>query len=303
MHENKLSNRKETLPIDDNNDIKAMFRHPYVVIFIGRDRGKHFKIKPGTMTIGRSPQADISLDDDRVSGIHCAIKRTADSITIEDKESTNGTYVDSRKIIHAHLPPGVPFQVGRSVMKIEYKKEAEIQYEQSLGHKVSVDALSGIFNRRHFINLASKEISYARRYEQSVAIIMIGIDNFERINDTYGRSIGDLLVNQLADLIREKQRIEDLLGRYGGKTFIICARGEVEKERIYRQCERFREAAERFKFCHPEACVEITISIGFHLDKPGIGKVELLMEELIDKAEQALNMAKKNGKNQTQAFS
>lgn len=303
MHENKLSNRKETLPIDDNNDIKAMFRHPYLVIFIGRDRGKHFKIKPGTMTIGRSPQADISLDDDRVSGIHCAIKRTADSITIEDKESTNGTYVDSRKIIHAHLPTGVPFQVGRSVMKIEYKKEAEIQYEQSLGHKVSIDALSGIFNRRHFINLASKEISYARRYEQSVAIIMIGIDNFERINDTYGRSIGDLLVNQLADLIREKQRIEDLLGRYGGKTFIICARGEVEKERIYRQCERFREAAERFKFCHPEACVEITISIGFHLDKPGIGKVELLMEELIDKAEQALNMAKKNGKNQTQAFS
>lgn len=303
MHENKLSNRKETLPIDDANHIRALFRHPYLVIFIGRDRGKHFKIKPGTMTIGRSPQADISLDDDRVSGIHCAINRTAGDITIEDKESTNGTYVDSCKISHAHLPTGVPFQVGRSVMKIEYKNEAEIQYEQSLGHKVSIDALSGIFNRRHFINLASKEISYARRYEQSVAIIMIGIDNFERINHSYGRSIGDLLVNQLADLVCEKQPAEGLLGRYGGKTFIICARGEVEKERIYRQCERFREAVERFKFCHPEACVETTISIGFHLDKPGIGKVELLMEDLIDKVEQALNMAKKNGKNQTQAFS
>ena len=92
MQENKLSNRKETLPRDDKTDIKAKFCQPYLVIFIGRDRGKQFKIKSGTMTIGRSPQADISLNDDRVSGFHCVIKRAADNITIEDKGSTNGTF-------------------------------------------------------------------------------------------------------------------------------------------------------------------------------------------------------------------
>ena len=297
------SRQKEKLPIDDQTHSKARFSHPYLVIFIGTDSGKHFKIKPGTMTIGRSPQADISLDDDRVSGIHCVIKRTDDTITIEDKASTNGTYIDSQKINHAHLPAGVPFQLGRSVMKIEYKNQAEIQYEQSLVHKVSIDTLSGIFNRRHFMNLASKEMAYALRYEQTVATIMIGIDDFKRINDIYGRSIGDLLIAQLADLIREKKRAEDLLGRYGGKKFIILTRGEVEKEGIYGLCERFRKAAAEFKFCHPEACVEITVSIGFHLDEPGNGKVKLLIENLIDKAEQALNMAKKNGANQTQAFS
>ena len=69
-----------------------------------------------------------------------------------------------------------------------------------------------------------------------------------------------------------------------------------------RQCERIREAVEKFKFCHAEACEQATISIGFHLYRPDNGKVESLIDDLIDKAEQALYLAKEKGKNQTQAF-
>ncbi len=188
-------------------------------------------------------------------------------------------------------------------MKIEYKDVAEIQYEQSLMHRVSTDALTGIYNRQHFISLASKEIAYARRHQQTVAIIMIDIDNFKHVNDIYGRSIGDLVLVQLADLISERKPVEDLLGRYGGKKFMILPRGKIDREGVYRQCERIREAVERFKFCHAEACVQITISIGFHLDRPGNDKIESLIDNLIDKAEQALFMDKEKGMNQTQAFS
>ncbi len=131
---------------------------------------------------------------------------------------------------------------------------------------------------------------------------MIDIDNLKRINDTYGRTIGDIVLVQLADLISEKNRAEDLLGRYSGKKFIILPRGEVDREGIHRQCERIREAVEKFKFCHSEACVQITISIGFHLEIPDNGKVESLIDDLIDKAEQALYLAKEKGKSQTQAF-
>lgn len=79
-------------------------------------------------------------------------------------------------------------------------------------------------------------------------------------------------------------------------------RGEVDREGIHRQCERIREAVEKFKFCHSEACGQITISIGFHLDRPDNGKVESQIDDLIDKAEQALYLAKEKGKSQTQAF-
>jgi len=303
MQKSEPSNLSETLLMDDNVDIKASSRDPYLVIFIGKDSGKRHKLKPGTMTIGRSPQADISLDDDRISRIHCAIKCSDGTFTVEDKGSRNGIYVDSHKISHAILTPGVPFQLGHSVMKIEYKNGAEIQYEQSLMHRISTDVLTGICNRQHFIRLASMEIAYARRHQEAVAIIMIDIDNFKHVNDIYGRSIGDLVLVQLAHLISERKRAEDLLGRYGGKKFMILPRGKIDRESIYRQCERIREAVERFKFCHAEACVQITISIGFHLDRPANGRVESLIDNLIDKAEQALYMDKEKGMNQTQAFS
>jgi diguanylate cyclase (GGDEF)-like protein len=299
MKEGKFSNLNETVRLDDNSDIKSSSLHPHLVIFIGIDSGKSHKLKPGTMTIGRSPQADISLDDDRISRIHCLIKWTDDIIAIEDNRSTNGTYVDSHKISHAILPPGIPLQLGHSVMKIEYKDKAEVQYEQSLIHQVSTDALTGIFNRQHFTSLALKEIAYARRHKQTVGIIIIDIDNFKRVNDTYGRTIGDLVLVQLADLISEKKRAEDLLGRYDGNKFIILSHGEVDKRDIHKQCERIREAVEKFKFCHAAACMQITVSIGFHLDRPDNSEVESQIDDLIDKAEQALYRAKEENKNQT----
>jgi diguanylate cyclase (GGDEF)-like protein len=287
--------------MDDDADIKASCRDPYLVIFIGKDSGKRHKLKPGIITIGRSPQADITIDDDCISRIHCATKWSDGTITIEDKGSRNGTYVDSHKIIHADLSPGVSLQLGHSVMKIEYKDKAEIEYEQSLTHRLSTDALTGIFNRQHFTSLALKEIAYARRHKQTVGIIIIDIENFKRVNETYGSAIGDLVLVQLADIICEKKRDEDLLGRYGGKKFIILQRGEVDKKSIHKQCERIRRAVERFKFCYADACVQITVSIGFHLDRPGNGKVESLIDDLIDKAEQALYRVKEEGKNEKSA--
>jgi diguanylate cyclase (GGDEF)-like protein len=302
MQKSELSYLSETLIMDDDEDIKVSSCDPYLAIFIGKNSGERHKLKPGIITIGRAPQADITIDDGRISRIHCTIKLSDGTLSIEDKGSKNGTYVDSSKISHAILSPGVSIQLGRSVMKIEYKDEAEIQYEQSLTHRVSTDSLTGIFNRQHFISLALKEIAYARRHKQTVAIIMLGIDNFKRVNDNYGRSIGDMVLAQLADLIRQKKRSEDLLGRYGGDKFIILPHGEADREYINRLCERIRMAVENFKFCHADACVQATISIGFQLDIPGNGETESLMDDLIDQAEQALRLAKNKGKNQILTF-
>jgi diguanylate cyclase (GGDEF)-like protein len=302
MKKSKFSNLNKTALIDDDSDIKVSLRHPYLVGFIGNDSGNRHKLKPGTMTIGRSPRADIRLDDDRVSAIHCVIKWTDDIITIEDKGSTNGTYVDSQKISHAHLPPGVPFQIGHSVMKIEYKDKAEIRLEESLVHRATIDTLTGIFNRQNFMILASKEMAYARRHQKAVGIIMIDIDNFKRVNDNYGHGVGDIVLAQVASVISERKRAEDLFGRYGGEEFIILPRGEIDRESIFNQCERIRKAVEKFEFCHTDACVRLTISIGFHLDRPNNGAVKSILNDLIDKADHALYFAKEKGKNRIESL-
>jgi len=302
MERNEQFHLNETMLIDESLAIKDSSLHPYLVIFDGKETGVRYKLKPGDMTVGRSPKADIRIDDHGISRIHCSVKWAYDTIIIEDKGSKNGTYIDSKKIICASLPTGVPLQIGQSVLKIEYKDEAEIQIEEKLKHRATFDALTGIFNRYHFMKIAIKEIAYACEHHQTAAIIMIDIDNFKRINDSYGHKVGDLVLSQVTDVIQNKIEADYLFGRYGGEEFIILPPRETEKEAIFNRCERIRKAIESFEFSHSDVYLRSTISIGYHLDRLNIDDAELILIDLIDKADQALYLAKNNGKNRVETF-
>ena len=302
MEESQLINLAKTVTVDDQSIVHSEDRHPHLVIYIGNNSGCRHKLNRGSMKIGRSPQADISIEDDRISRIHCIIEWMGDNITIEDKGSTNGTFIDAQKIIRSTLKPGVPIQLGHSIMKIEYKTEAEIQAEENLLHRASLDALTGIFNRYHFTKLASMEMAYAIRHRVPIGLILMDIDNFKQVNDLYGHQNGDLVLAQFADTINENKRIEDLFGRYGGDEFIILPRGEISKEDIQVHCERLRKAAESFEFCFQETYVRITISLGFHLAKTQRSYADTMLSDLIRKADQALYLAKQRGRNRTESL-
>jgi len=302
MNEKELINRDKTAVVDLDSLMQADSRHPYLVIYIGSASGQRHKLHRGIMSIGRSPQADLTIEDDRISRIHCIIEWMGDTISVEDKGSTNGTYVDSRKVSHALVSPGVPIQLGHSIMKIEYKNEAEIRSEENLLHRASFDALTEIFNRQHFIKLALMEMAYASRHKLPVGIIMMDIDNFKQVNDTYGHQIGDSVLSQFANIVVENKRTEDLFARYGGEEFIVMPRGEIGQSIMYGQCERIRTAVENFPFCVDDTYFRITASLGFHLKKVKNSDVETILNELIGRADQALYLAKKNGKNRTEGL-
>ena len=267
MKEGQIINLAKTVTFDDTSPVRSGDRRPYLVIYIGNDSGCRHRLKNGFMTIGRSPQADISIEDDRISRIHCTIEWVGDTFTIEDKESTNGTYIDAQKVSRATLLPGASLQLGHTIMKIEYKTEAEIRSEENLLHRASLDALTGIFNRYHFTKLALMEMAYASRHKLPIGVILMDIDNFKHINDIYGHQSGDRVLAQFANTVIENKRTEDLFGRYGGDEFIILPRGDISKEGMQVYCERIRKAIEHFEFCFEETCVRITTSLGFHLMK------------------------------------
>jgi two-component system cell cycle response regulator len=303
MEESQFIDLSKTATVDDRALVLSGDRHPYLVIYIGNDSGSRHKLNNGLTTIGRSSKADISIADDRISRIHCVIERMGNKITIEDKGSTNGTYVDARKISRVRLLPYVPLQLGHTIMKIEYKTEAEIRSEKRLLQRASLDALTGIFNRHHFNKLASMEMAYASRHKLPVGIVLMDIDNFKQVNDTYGHQSGDLVLAQLANTVIENKRAEDLFGRYGGDEFIFLPRGKISKKSMQVHCERIRKAIEGFEFCFEDICVRITISLGFHLTKDGSGDIEEILSYLIGKADQALYLAKERGRNRTESFS
>ncbi len=274
--------------------------HPYLVIFIGQDSGKRHKLRLGSMTIGRSRTADISIEDDWASRIHCVIHWLDDVFEIEDRDSTNGTYVNTHKIKRIQVPPGVPIQVGHSLLKIEFKDQAEIELENNLHRSASIDGLTGIFNRQHFMKRAAEEVAFARRHQCLLGVIMIDIDHFKRINDTYGHQMGDFVLNQFASIINSSKRPEDVFARYGGEEFIILPRGELSRQGMRLHCERLRQIVEAADFVFGETHVRITISLGFHLAMVPSGDREISFDDWIAKADEALYRAKDLGRNRTE---
>jgi diguanylate cyclase (GGDEF)-like protein len=300
MKKGSSSDLNQTIFEDTRSFVKISTLHPYLVIFIGKDSGKRHALKPGVATIGRSPQADITIDDDWASRVHCAVDWNGESFEIEDRESTNGTYVNTLKISRTQVPPGVPIQVGHSLMKIEFKDEAELQLERNLKRNAYIDGLTGIFNRQYFMKRALEELSYARRHLDRVGIIMMDIDHFKLINDSYGHQMGDFVLNRFASIISGSKRPEDVFARYGGEEFIILPRGELSKEGMHQHCERLRQRIENSEFDFGECRVRVTISLGFHLAEMTNGGQEMSLEQLIGKADEALYRAKDLGRNRTE---
>jgi diguanylate cyclase (GGDEF)-like protein len=302
MAEGNRLNNKETLFLDDHEYIPTGHRHPYLVIFIGQDSGMLHKLEPGQTTIGRSPETDITIEDERISRLHCVIERVGDTIAIEDRGSKNGTHVDCCKVKRSPISPGVPIQIGQSVMKIEYKNDAEVRVAQDLLRRAAVDGLTGTFKLEHFTKLAAMEMAYSCRHQRPLAIIMMSIDNFRQVNVTYGQHVGDLVLSRFAGIVGETNRKEDLFGRYTDEKFIVMPRGELNEKDLYSQCERIRKTIEKCKFRFGMDCVRVTVSLGFHLEETIKSAAETVLLDIIGKADQALDLAKQRGRNRIEGW-
>ena len=152
----------------------------------------------------------------------------------------------------------------------------------------TVDAVTGLFNRRYFERQVEAEVQRARRQGQALALLMIDIDDFKRINDTWGHLEGDRALREVADLLRSGVRIFDVCARYGGEEFVIVMPG-ASAEVAMHVAERIRRQVEQHSLHDP---MPITISIGIGMLRPHDA-----IEDLIATADRALISAKAAGKN------
>jgi diguanylate cyclase (GGDEF)-like protein len=301
MNKDRPFDPNETIVEHLQTHIEISPRQPHLVLFIGPDSGKRFKLKPGQMTIGRAPIADITIDDEWASRIHAIIEWNNEVIQVNDNGSTNGIYVDYRKVDSAILAQGMPLQIGHSVMKVDFKDDAELRLEENLLRNACIDGLTGIFNRQHFMKRATEDYSYARRNGLPVGLIMIDIDRFKLVNDTHGHQMGDFVLNKFATVINQLKRKEDIFARYGGEEFVIIPCGQIHADQMFGFCERIRQAIEMSEFRFGDTSIQITASFGFHTRKIMKNKkIEPQLTAMIKKADQALYNAKEKGRNRTE---
>jgi diguanylate cyclase (GGDEF)-like protein len=152
------------------------------------------------------------------------------------------------------------------------------------------DPLTGIFNRRHFLEIVRINIEKARRHEENCFFIMFDIDRFKQINDTYGHQIGDKVLMDITARIKADIRPYDLFARYGGEEFIIFTSG-ISKEKVCEMTERLRVSLCSRKFEYDEISFSSSASFGIaHMNDYNLDKA-------IKQSDDALYAAKRNGRN------
>lgn len=154
----------------------------------------------------------------------------------------------------------------------------------------SRDFLSGLYNRRYFIEHGHLIIKKMARYEFPVAVAIIDIDHFKRINDIHGHDIGDIAIQATANMLEECLRKSDLLARYGGEEFCMMMEN-LTREQVEHVTEKIRDQFESFHLKLPAETLTFTVSIGVYYGKSGS------LESMIKIADEALYTAKKTGRN------
>lgn len=186
------------------------------------------------------------------------------------------------------------YLVGQLALKTmnDIRKIAILQYESI------TDSLTGLKNRRYFDQRLSEEIAQSKRYRLSLSLLLIDVDHFKRVNDTYGHQIGDEVLKNLSTVIVEMVRESDIVVRYGGEEIAIIAPKTNKAEAIL-LAERLRNIVQKSPLASIDArqeIVQITISIGVST----LNLVTMDKDALVEEADKALYEAKKLGRNRVQ---
>lgn len=265
---------------------------PCLVVIAGSEIGKIYYLDEGEMVLGRDESCDIVCDSPMASRRHAVIMVKGDAITIKDMGSTNGTFVNSRKMSAMELRDGDKIGIGETILKYLARNTVESNFHDELYKLASLDGLTLIYNKRHFDEFFQKEFSKAQRSGTQLGLCMLDIDFFKKVNDTFGHQAGDGVLCQLADLVRSMIRQEDIFARYGGEEFCLLCPGQGCEQTV-RVAERIRRAVEENVFLHFDQRIPLTVSIGVCCFRPDLES----HEAMIQLADERLYASKKGGRN------
>ncbi len=180
-----------------------------------------------------------------------------------------------------------------------YTRELELR-TRKMRELAMVDGLTKAYNHRYFEHQLEKEWERFERYQHALACVMIDLDNFKSVNDTFGHRGGDIVLRGVADLLRENLRDVDIISRYGGEEFTIIF---FEKPNtvggLRKMMEKIRRKIAAKRFDLGEQKIQITASLGGALvPNPKI----ISPEQLVHFADRAMYFSKQNGKNASAIF-
>jgi two-component system cell cycle response regulator len=264
-----------------------------IVQIHGPGLGKKYPLEENEFTIGREEGNHIVVDLDNVSRRHAMIIRKQGRMFVKDLGSTNGTYLNDQEVTQeTPLRSGDLIKVGGSIFKFLTGDNVELQYHETIYTLTIVDGLTGVNNKRYFLEYLEREMGRCHRYGRPLTLMMFDIDFFKKINDVHGHLAGDYVLRELSQTIKRMVRKEQCFARYGGEEFaLVVPEDGLEKSRIF--AEKIRQTIEKKQFVFENQEIPVTLSLG--VADMTADMVEPL--QFIKVADANLYKAKKTGRN------
>jgi diguanylate cyclase (GGDEF)-like protein len=216
--------------------------------------------------------------------------------TKDDKEFISLTsYLIALSIVNAQSNIEKLKQINLELEDKVLERTQELEdIQQQLIQQANRDPLTNLYNRRYFNEISKNLISIAKREKQNLSVMIMDIDNFKNINDTYGHNVGDSVILYVADVLVGTARKSDICVRFGGEEFVIVLPNtSFEASQIL--AEKIRTKIEVANIELANHSISFTISIGISQ----VAQTDVIIESALKKADEALYEAKSAGKNQT----
>ena len=262
-----------------------------------------------SVILGRALEADVRVNDSKISRRHAVINHVYDAETettsyrLTDLHSRNGTFLNGERIGSEILQNGDKISVGEQILRFELFDEIDREYQRQIRRLVSHDDLTGLLSSRSFFSELRRETAQAAAETRKFCVLMMDIDHFKKVNDTYGHLTGSKTLEEIGVCITGSLRSGDVAARFGGEEFAAFLL-DAELAQALIAAERIRSEIENYDFTvirQGKSAAEthrITISLGaacFPEDSSD-------PIELVEMADSALYRAKREGRNRVCSY-
>lgn len=254
--------------------------------------GQTFTVDGAAMTIGRGEDADIHIDDEGVSRHHAKIVKVGKDHLLVDLGSRNGLIVNGFGVTEHELEDGDRVQLGATtILRFAYHDQLEQDFQQRVLSSVSIDAVTGVVNRRFFLEQLRSECAWCSRHDVDLSYLALGIDSYDTVVEKRGHAARDAVLKVTAQQLKKTLRVEDVLGRTADGTFGLILRG-INEEGALAVADRLRHLVEEAVIRVGERTLLSTIAVGAATFEPDQADVAVTLRQ---KAETRLLLAQKTG--------
>ena len=290
-------------PIHPKRDLR-----PALVFLTGDLLAVPIPLEREEVILGRALEADVRINDTKISRQHAQITTVFNAETkkttyvLSDLISRNGTLLNGRKIVQEVLQNGDKIAIGEHILRFELLDEIDREYQRQIRRLISHDDLTGLLSSRSFFSELRRESARAQQENNPFCVLMMDIDYFKDVNDTYGHLTGSKTLEEIGLCITQNLRSGDVAARFGGEEF-ACFLLDAELTQALVAADRIRSEIEKHEFSVVRQgkfakAHRVTISIGIAAF-PSDSSDPI---ELVEMADSALYRAKREGRNRVCAY-